>query len=389
MAQAPTETPDWTGLQIAITGRLASMTREQARERIEAAGAIYSDPVTPETHLLVVGRGGPPLDEEGRLTAKLRLARELAEAGGEIHIEGEEVLVAMLTGDHELDLDRLYTTDQLGRILEIPRSTVRSWIRHGLIQPVRVSGNLHFFDFAELATARTLAQLTRDGVTPARIRRSLEELAAWSGTESRALSQLEVLEGSGPLLLRTEEGQWVETSGQLRLDFDGTAAPARAVPRLHLVPDTADDWFESGVQAEDEGRIDDAIDAYREALARSGPTVDVCLNLGNALYSTGQRREAADCYSQAAELAPDCVEAWNNLGIVLGEMNRLDEAIRAYRRALAMAPDYSDAHFNLAETLAVRGELGEARRHWSTYLELDPTSLWAERVRERLRRSPS
>lgn len=377
-------TTDWTGLTISITGRLASMSREDAVRRIEEAGAHYTERVDEATHLLVVGRGGPPLDEEGRLTAKLRSARALAQDGVDIHVEGEEVLLAMLSGESGTELDRLYTTDQLGRILGIPRSTVRSWIRHGLIEPVRVSGKLCFFDFGELATARALAQLTASGVTPARLRRSLEELGAWSPVGARALTQLEALETNGPLLLRTEEGQWIETSGQMRFDFD-EPEPERTTPRLHLVPDTAEDWFDAGVQAEIEGRVEDAIDAYREALARSGPTTEICLNLGNALYSTGQRREAADCYSQAAELSPDCVEAWNNLGIALGEMNRLEEAMRAYRRALAMAPDYADAHFNLAETLAVRGDLTEARKHWSTYLELDPSSLWAEKVRDRLR----
>ena len=105
---------------VAITGRLASMSREEAMRRLAEAGAVYVKEPTPETDLLVVGQGGPPLGEDGRLTASLRTARDLREAGSAIEIVPEEELLAHL-GVEGFDLDRLYTTEQLGRILGVSR----------------------------------------------------------------------------------------------------------------------------------------------------------------------------------------------------------------------------------------------------------------------------
>ena len=252
---------------------------------------------------------------------------------------------------------------------------------------------LCFFDFGQVATAKALSQLAREGVTPARIRRSLEELGAWLPDARRALVQLEALEKGGPLFVRTADGRLAETSGQLRLEFE--AEPADGAPALAGAPAspapapridrTREEWFERGVAAEEDGRYDEAVEAYETTLSL-GRTAEALFNLGNVLYAQGRKAEAAKRFLQATEIERDYVEAWNNLGNVLIEIELPSEAVQAYRRALAIEPDYADAHFNLAELLASRGELSEARRHWEAYLRQDPHSPWAREVRERLRR---
>ena len=81
---------------------------------------------------------------------------------------------------------------------------------------------------------------------------------------------------------------------------------------------------------------------------------------------------------------PTYVEAWNNLGTLLTECERTDEAIEALERALEIVPMYADAHFNLATTLAAGGRVDEACHHWRAYLQIDPSSLWADEARKKL-----
>ncbi len=380
-----------SGMEVALTGPLASMNREEARRRLADAGATHVAAPTERTDLLVVGQGGALLGEDGKLTASLRSAHELRARGVDLEIVSEAEFLARLgLDDRRGDLHRLYTLTQLARILDVPAARVRAWMRNELIRPAQVVRRLCFFDFAQVATAKALAQLTSDGITPARIRRSLEELREWLPDADRALAQLETLERDGPLLLRTDDGDLAETTGQLRLDFGADDAPAVAeAPPAPLSPlpsvgRNADDWFELGIAAEEENMLEEAVDAYRRSLACSGPQPEVCFNLGNALYSLERPEEAATSLRQAVELDAEYVEAWNNLGVVLGELGESREALRSLRHALALEPKYADAHYNLAETLACAGDTRGAERHWRAYLDLDPSSSWADHVRARL-----
>ncbi len=372
-------------LEVAVTGRLASMSRGEAVRRIGEAGGRYVAAPTAETALLVVGQGGPPLGDDGKPTRSLVRARALAQAGGAIRVIAEQEFLARLgIGERSEDIHRLYTTAQLARILDLPTATIRSWVRHGLVEPVRTVNRLAFFDFHQVAVARALGELAKDGVTPARIRRSLAELQGWLGDASAA--ELDVLDTTGTLLVRLEDGLVAETSGQLRFTFDETGAP----PALTLVRDddvaASSRWFDRAVAAEDEGDLDEAVRAYRHAIGEDGPTPEACFNLGNALYALERRAEAADAYAQATEVDPSHVEAWNNLGNVLVELERFDDSVRAYRRALAVEPHYADAHFNLAATLELAGDADGARRHYLEYLREDPRSPWADEVHDRLAR---
>ncbi len=261
----------------------------------------------------------------------------------------------------------------------MPPGRIRSWIRHELIRPAKVVRRLPYFDFRQVATAKVLSQLTRDGVTPARIRRSLEQVRAWVAEPEQALAQLETLEHGRALVFRTDQGHLAEPSGQLRLDFEQEPAGGQRDAER-----SARGWFQRGIVAEELGRLEEAVRSYEHALELEAGDPEVLFNLGNALYSLERKAEAAQRFVEATRADPEFIEAWNNLGNALGEIDLPSEALAAYRRALSIEPDYADAHFNLAETLAALGARQAAERHWRAYLAQDPCSSWAEVVRERL-----
>ncbi len=279
---------------------------------------------------------------------------------------------------------RLYTVQQLSRILGVSVARLRRWVRAGLIRPARTDKRLDYFDYSQVHEAKALVQMIERGATPRQIRRSLDELGQWLPDAEHALSRLQAGDDGG-LVVRLAGGKVAEPSGQLRFDFPPDE-PARPTPTLLR---SAESWFEQAAAAEDAGQLDDAVDAYHRSLLAGGArdpdrAAETCFNLGNVLYRLERRHEAVQRYFQTVEFDPDYIEAWNNLGNALAETGRHDEAVRAFERALARSPDYADAHYNLADTLEQLGRRDDAREHWEAYLALDPASTWADAVRDRL-----
>lgn len=388
----PDASPSWHAAEVCLTGRLASMTHDEARTRLATIGCTSVARPTRRTSLLVVGRGGAPIDDEGRPTAALARARALIDEGQALAIVSEEDLLEQV-GMHEAraDLERLYTIPQLARLLDVAPSRVRAWVRRGLLAPVSTRGRLGFFDFGQVSAAKTLRELTDRGVPAALIRRSLRELSSWM-PERAGLSSLDV---SDDVAVRLPDGRLADPSGQLRLGFSppvdrpraAPVSPIQGAPRDELTP-TADPevWFDRGVDAEADGRPADAARAYSRAVDLDPRFVEAWFNLGNALYDMDERGAAADAFVRATEIDPGYAEAWNNLGNVRGERGELTAAIDAYLRALEIEPHYADAHYNLADTHALLGDVDGARRHWLAYLEQDPHSSDAAHIRARLER---
>ena len=58
-------------------------------------------------------------------------------------------------------------------------------------------------------------------------------------------------------------------------------------------------------------------------------------NLGVALKDQGMLEEALEAYKKALAIKPDNAKAYSNMGNALKEQGKLEEAIEAYKKALA------------------------------------------------------
>ncbi len=353
------------GREVSLTGRFASMSRDEAKDRIRECGGRYVDTPHDTTDLLVVGLEGWPLSSDGRLTKSLEHAHAMQAQGLGITIATEEEFLSTLgLEDLQVGTRRVYTIGQLAHILDIPIARIRAWLRSNLIHPVKEVRRLCWFDFRQVANVRALERLQESGATPDRIRRSLEQLRTCLPGFEIPLTQLEAFEDG--LVVRLDDGRIAEPTGQLRLDFEATRAQRTAVPMTIPTsrpknPSTAEDWFQQGVAAEEEDSLEDAVAFYMNSLLAGGPQAETCFNLGNALYGLGRYGEAMQRYLQSIEIDPDYVEAWNNLGNSLAELGRLDEAVNAYEQTLLIEPDYADTHCNLAEVFEDLDRANDAR----------------------------
>jgi tetratricopeptide (TPR) repeat protein len=370
------------GKQVAVTGRLASMTRAEIAELIRAHGGSLVGKVSPRTSVLILGQDGWPLEQDGTLANDLRKCRVLQRSGHEILVLSEEELLARLGREQQaVAVQQVYNTVQLSRLLKIPGNRLRGWVREGLIRPVQTASGINYFDYSQVVSAKTLWDLIKRGAKPARLRRSIRQLKSWLTSVEQPLHQLAILECNGELMVRLEDGL-AEPSGQRFLDFDG--AVDRSTVALSAMPTTADQWFQKACKHEECEEWHDAVEAYRQALLADGPQPIFCFNLANALCRLGNKAEAAERYHQAVEIDRNFAEAWNNLGVTLADLGRTEQALAAFAQALRSNPDYVDAHYNLADLLDETGQGSMAFAHWQAYLSRDAQSPWAKYARQRL-----
>jgi tetratricopeptide (TPR) repeat protein len=121
-----------------------------------------------------------------------------------------------------------------------------------------------------------------------------------------------------------------------------------------------------------QGRLDEALAEFTEAL-RLKPDFDlVHNNLGDLLSRQGRPEEALARYAEAVRINPGSVELRNNLGMALFRQGRIDEAIAQYAEALRIHPGNAEVHNNLGAALNARGRVDEAIAQYSEVLRLDP-----------------
>ncbi|HVW22220.1 MAG TPA: tetratricopeptide repeat protein [Opitutaceae bacterium] len=104
----------------------------------------------------------------------------------------------------------------------------------------------------------------------------------------------------------------------------------------------------------EQGRAADAERCLERALAIK-PDADAHYNLANVLLAEGRLEEALPHYREALRLKPAYPEACDNLGTALARLGRLEEAAAEYREALRLKPDYPRARSNLRVVLRALG----------------------------------
>lgn len=95
-------------------------------------------------------------------------------------------------------------------------------------------------------------------------------------------------------------------------------------------------------------------------------------NLANLLVKEGRGEEALRLYQEALRLKPDYAEARNNLGVLLSRQGRLSEAEAQLREALRLAPGHAKARNNLGAVLFRRGDVPGAVSSFREALRLAP-----------------
>jgi hypothetical protein len=85
------------GASFLFTGKMATMQRKEAEDKVKQAGGVVASSITKKLHYLVIGDEGSPLYSGGKKGDKQTKAEQFNAAGANIHIISETAFLQMLT----------------------------------------------------------------------------------------------------------------------------------------------------------------------------------------------------------------------------------------------------------------------------------------------------
>ncbi len=263
-----------------------------------------------------------------------------------------------------------YGARDVEKLLNLPRSTIRSLIEAGFVSPARGPRNEWRFSFQDLIVLRTARALAVANVPHKRITKSIKELRRHL-PESMPLSGLSIGAVADRVVVKEGGSRWQADSGQYLLAFESDADGSISViePAGVQTPASAEIHFANGVALEGDD-AEAARHEYEQAIAADPTLLGAHINLGRLLHEGGHLAHAARVYRNAIKWCGSQPLLHYNLGVVLGDMGRKPEAMRAYEDALRGNPDLADCHYNLALLCEDLKKPKDAIRHMAQYRRL-------------------
>ena len=264
---------------------------------------------------------------------------------------------------------KLFTTGEVAKILNLPGSRIRSFVRAGFLAPARGEKRTFQFTFQDLLFLKTAKGLLDSRVPSKRIIRMLSSLKRQM-PDDRHLSGLKIYADGRRVIVWDGRARWQPDSGQFLFNFDARSMVEKVkLPSVELKPPkdnlTADHWFNLGVELEPTS-TQEAQRAYHMALELDPKMAAAHLNLGKLYHDGGELQKAEEHYGAAAKIDPEDPAPQFNLGVLMEDCKRPQQALCAYREAIERDPSFADAHYNLALLCESLGKKTEAVAHFRT-----------------------
>lgn len=165
---------------------------------------------------------------------------------------------------------------------------------------------------------------------------------------------------------------------QLQRDDEAIAAYRRA---LAIDPELQPVFLNLGVVLLRNGKASEAASLLARAAANRVDDPQVQYFYARALAEAGQATEAIGAYERAAELDPGEPSIWIELGQTQASLNQIEAASASYRKAGELDPQLRSYLLQLAEQVEQSGGREQALEMYREFLEVEPTRA---AVRERV-----
>ena len=144
---------------------------------------------------------------------------------------------------------------------------------------------------------------------------------------------------------------------------------------IAVAPQSSVGYYNLGRIFEEEGRLAQGLELYRQALSNNPLNADAHHNLARLLAKQGEQSEAIAHYRAALKIRPNDADTHNNLGVLLAARGETAAAMSEFQRALETDPRHARAYFNRGRVLAQQNELGEAVANYRQALSIRPNEV--------------
>jgi len=135
---------------------------------------------------------------------------------------------------------------------------------------------------------------------------------------------------------------------------------------------SAEEWLNKGVELYSQGKYDQAIEAYDQAISINPQYAEAWNNKGLALRALGEYDEAIKAYDQAISINPQIAEAWSNKGVAFYNQGKYNEAIKAYDQAISINPQHAGTWSNKGNAFSGLGKYDEAIEACDQAIDINP-----------------
>ena len=122
-------------------------------------------------------------------------------------------------------------------------------------------------------------------------------------------------------------------------------------------------------------------------LAASPDRAGTQREMGKALFKQGRLDEAIARFEEAVSLDPADAVAWYNLAYASRKAQRFGRAAEAYQKYTALSPEDPDGYFGLAESQRKLGKKAEAAEAYTKYISKEKRASeqkWVEQAKARI-----
>ncbi len=95
-------------------------------------------------------------------------------------------------------------------------------------------------------------------------------------------------------------------------------------------------------------------------------------DLGQSFYEQGKYQEAIDAFENALDLQPDWALVYSKLGQIYLQAGETDQAIQFFQESICLEPNSDIFHANLAIAYLINNDLESAQKEYSILKNLDP-----------------
>ncbi len=213
----------------------------------------------------------------------------------------------------------------------------------------------------------------RESSAPPSDSRTRTQKAARQLTESKRTASLP-LAPVAPLMRRIESPEEIAgTTPTPPPPLRPRYAPRLTVPLIAGDREQSARELANGLEFRQQGRLQDAVTAYRRAVAADPRHYEARYHLALGLGELNDQEGSVSAYEAAVSLQPDAIPARYNYALTLRKLGFPEDAADQAAQILLSSPKEVRAHLLLGSLWA--GELGafpKAREHYRAVLELEP-----------------
>ncbi|MFB3766407.1 MAG: tetratricopeptide repeat protein [Methanotrichaceae archaeon] len=159
---------------------------------------------------------------------------------------------------------------------------------------------------------------------------------------------------------------------------------------------TANYWYEKGIELVNIGSYDEAINAYDKATQIAPENSDAWLGKASVFILMRKDNESQEAFRKALDIAnktliknPEDAEAWQNKGIAIANLGQREEAIKAFEKVIEISdrileknPKDAEFWWLKAENLEILGRKEAAIKAYDKIIELNSSRSVGALVRK-------